>query len=264
MAEVFMGAPLATHCIAQERKPVSFESALIIHRYPYSETSVLLKLFVRERGMIPAIAKGARAPKSKVRGLCHPFVPLWIQLIGKGEVKTVKQIDMAEVLPPMQPDILLSALYLNELLMALLPPEEPMPALFDLYFSTLKRLSCGSLNQVLREFEWHLLGECGYAMSLDVDQSGALISAEKTYELMPGQMPILSQRHSGQYVYQGSDLLSISEGDFQQASCAKQAKRLLRQWLDFYTHGKLIKSRGLLRGCYDKSSKEDRSTRSEC
>lgn len=233
---------------------MELNSAFILHRYPYSETSLLLKLFTREQGLIPVIAKGARAPKSKIRGYCQPFISLLVETFGRGEVKSLKQMDMAKVLPTLTGSDLLSAFYLNELLLALLPQHEPMPELFDRYTDALLQLANGSIAQTCREFEWHLLAICGYEISLEADQADDLISPHAQYELMPGQLPVLTKQFRGNHVYSGSDLLAIAQGSFHEGEAAKAAKRLMQQWLDFYTHGKLSKRRQLLRGCYVQES----------
>ena len=47
--------------------------AIILHRIPYSESSLILKAFTRESGLISLIAKGANKPKSKFQGLLDFF-----------------------------------------------------------------------------------------------------------------------------------------------------------------------------------------------
>jgi DNA repair protein RecO (recombination protein O) len=64
-------------------------------------------------------------------------------------------------------DALFSGLYLNELLMRLLPAEDPHPAVFDHYAATLLALAEGRpLEPLLRSFEWRLLDDLGYGFSL--------------------------------------------------------------------------------------------------
>lgn len=228
-----------------------FEKALILHRYKYSETSLLLKLFTREQGVVPVIAKGARSAKSRIRGLCEPFVPILVEMSGRGEVKSLRKIELDYSLKPFGEKGLLSALYLNELLIALLPTEEPVPWFFDRYAATLKRLSEGELSQALREFEWHLLAECGYELSIVKDHEESALEALGFYQVMPGQLPVKTNQDQGDHIYRGAALLSIAAGELSNPEVRQVAKRLLRQWLDFYSHGKLIKSRRLLRSYYE-------------
>ena len=58
--------------------------------------------------------------------------------------------------------------YLNELLLRLLPREDPHEALFDDYGEALGQLSRGNPQaSVLRSFEKRLLAELGYAPLLE-------------------------------------------------------------------------------------------------
>src|SRR5690625_7108362 len=59
---------------------------------------------------------------------------------------------------------MLSAWYLNELLLMLLPKEDPYPQLFATYEETLGALCQApeSVAPILRRFEWILLQETGY------------------------------------------------------------------------------------------------------
>ncbi len=46
---------------------------IILKRTPYSETSLILKVYTRESGLITLMAKGAKRPKSKFHGLLDFF-----------------------------------------------------------------------------------------------------------------------------------------------------------------------------------------------
>lgn len=46
---------------------------LILKKTPYSDTSLILKVFTRESGLVTLIAKGAKRPKSKFAGLLDFF-----------------------------------------------------------------------------------------------------------------------------------------------------------------------------------------------
>jgi len=46
---------------------------LILRKIPFSETSLILKVYTRESGLVSLMAKGAKRPKSKFRGLLDFF-----------------------------------------------------------------------------------------------------------------------------------------------------------------------------------------------
>ncbi|MFA5824626.1 MAG: recombination protein O N-terminal domain-containing protein, partial [Gallionellaceae bacterium] len=45
------------------------ELAFVLHSYPFRETSLVLEVFSRQHGRVPLVARGARRPKSALRGL---------------------------------------------------------------------------------------------------------------------------------------------------------------------------------------------------
>ena len=65
----------------------------------------------------------------------------------------------------MNEKVLMSAFYINELLVRLLPRGEPEPALFTIYYDTLKKLAVEKDYLVpLRYFERDFLKVLGYAL----------------------------------------------------------------------------------------------------
>jgi DNA repair protein RecO (recombination protein O) len=53
--------------------PAVKSPGLILKKIPFSDTSLILKVFTRESGLITLIAKGAKRPKSKYHGLLDFF-----------------------------------------------------------------------------------------------------------------------------------------------------------------------------------------------
>ncbi|MFN3884421.1 MAG: DNA repair protein RecO, partial [Rhodocyclaceae bacterium] len=51
-------------------------AAFLLHSYPFSETSLILEVFAREHGRLALLARGARRPRSSLRGILHAFQPL--------------------------------------------------------------------------------------------------------------------------------------------------------------------------------------------
>lgn len=226
------------------------QAAFVLHRYRQGETSVLLKAFVRDVGVIPLIARGARRPKSTWRALCQPFVPLMLVFAGRGAVKTVKQLESAAPGFVFNQKALACALYANELLLTLLPEREAQPTLFDAYVDCLSLLMKGELSLALRQFEHELLKHLGISPPLSKDEYSKPLVENINYCLHPGQLPVQSQQQD-QFSYPGHILKCIDRGDFSCKNVRQFAKRLHQQWLDFYSNNRVIKSRELLRGCYE-------------
>ncbi|HEY4697149.1 MAG TPA: recombination protein O N-terminal domain-containing protein, partial [Gallionella sp.] len=65
------------------------EPAFVLHSYPFRETSLILDVFSRQHGRLAIVARGARRPRSGLRGLLLNFQPLLLNWFGKGEVRTL-------------------------------------------------------------------------------------------------------------------------------------------------------------------------------
>src|SRR5690349_5432836 len=112
--------------MARASRPPSVQPAYMLHRYDWSETSLILDLFTREQGRIAVAAKGAKRPYSQLRSVLLPFQRLNVTL-GKtastedaAEVQTLRQAEWAGGSPMLSGAALFSGFYLNELLMKLL------------------------------------------------------------------------------------------------------------------------------------------------
>ena len=85
--------------------------------------------------------KGARRPRSELRGVLQAFQPLTLAWAGAGELKSLAKAEWRGGLPLPAGAALLCGFYLNELLMKLLPREDPHPALFAHYEDALRALT---------------------------------------------------------------------------------------------------------------------------
>jgi len=143
---------------------VQDSAAYVLHATSWRETSLIVQVFSREHGSVALVAKGAKRPYSTLRPVLQAFQPLLLSWSGAGEVKTLTRADSAGVhlLPG---PALMSAWYMNELLLRLLPREDAHPQLFDAYDQALRSLAAGGWAAgALRCFEWTLLQETGYGL----------------------------------------------------------------------------------------------------
>jgi DNA repair protein RecO (recombination protein O) len=152
-------------------KRTSDEPAFVLHRYDWSESSLILEVFTRHHGRIALVAKGAKRPSSNFRPVLLPLQPLHVAFGGEGEIRTLKSAEWigGHVMPT--GDALLSGYYLNELLLRLLARDDPHPRLFDAYAAAVAVLASQhgeALEPALRAFELLLLREIGVLPTLDV------------------------------------------------------------------------------------------------
>src|SRR3954464_6635955 len=134
--------------MATARRVVAPLEAFVLHRYDWSETSLILDLFTRNRGRIAVAAKGAKRPYSQLRSVLLPFQRI-AATVGKqaeeaqAEVLTLRGAEWAGVdaCPVLPAPRLFAGFYLNELLMKLLARGDAHPALFDAYAASLCALA---------------------------------------------------------------------------------------------------------------------------
>lgn len=152
-------------------KRISDEPAYVLHRYDWSESSLILEVFSRTYGRIALVARGAKKPSSNFRPILLPLQPLHIAFGGDAEIRMLRGAEWqgGHVMPT--GDALLSGYYLNELLMRLLARDDPHPVLFDAYAATVQLLAdqnADSLQLALRAFELRLLQGIGLLPALDM------------------------------------------------------------------------------------------------
>ncbi|MDK2350077.1 DNA repair protein RecO [Pseudomonas paraeruginosa] len=217
------------------------QATYVLHSRPYKETSALVDFFTAQ-GRLRAVLRGARG---KAGALARPFVPLEGEWRGRGELKTVARLESAGIPNLLSGQALFSGLYLNELLIRLLPAEDLQPEIFAHYAATLPLLAAGRpLEPLLRAFEWRLLEQLGYGFALDVDIHGRPIEPQALYQLLPeaGLEPV-TQLQPG--LFQGVELLSMADADWSAPGALAAAKRLMRQALAPHLGGRPLVSREL-------------------
>ncbi|WP_040262022.1 DNA repair protein RecO [Pseudomonas massiliensis] len=219
------------------------QPAYVLHARPYRETSALVD-FLTPGGRVRGVLRGARG---KAGSLARPFVPLAVEFRGKGELRSVSRLEATGNSPWLVGEALFSGLYLNELLVRLLPLEDPHPRLYEHYAQTLQALAQGrALEPLLRAFEWRLLDELGYAFALDRDSQGEPIAVDGLYRLSAdeGLERVFSFAPG---LFSGADLLAMAVADWEAAGALLAAKRLMRQALAAHLGSKPLMSRELFR-----------------
>lgn len=166
--------------------------AYVLHRYDWSETSLIVELFTRAQGRVVVAAKGAKRPTSQLRPVLLPFQPLHA-LLGKtpadehGEVHTLRSAEWAGGAPLLGAAAMFSGFYLNELLLKLLARQDPHAVLFDAYADTLAALATeDDEGAALRAFELVLLRELGWLPELNVATlTTTAVQSDAGYTLHP-------------------------------------------------------------------------------
>jgi DNA repair protein RecO (recombination protein O) len=170
-------------------KRIADEPAFVLHRYDWSESSLILEVFTRHYGRVALVAKGAKKPTSSFRPILLPLQPLHVAFGGDAEIRTLRSAEWqgGHVMPT--GDALLSGYYLNELLITLLARDDPHAALFDIYAQVVRVIASEHdevLQAALRTFELLLLREVGFLPQLDAQtMTLAPLYADVRYVLVP-------------------------------------------------------------------------------
>jgi len=221
---------------------VSLQPAFVLHTRLFRDTSLLLELITLEHGRIAAISRGARRPKSHLRGLLLPFTPLLVSWSGKNELMLLSKAEPNGLAHSLSGDALLSGFYLNELLVKLFHAHDPHPELYQIYQQTISSLQRGIIQPALRAFERRLLSELGYGLQLNQDVKGREIEPDRYYQFFPdrGFVPTTSSEYVTGFL--GKSLLAFHDSNLQTNTELQDAKRLMRNALQFLLAGRKLKS----------------------
>lgn len=225
------------------------QAAFVLHSYPYRETSLIVEVFSQHHGRVPLMARGARRPKSAVRGLLLSFQPLSMSWFGKGELRTLHSAEWQGGQPLLQGMALICGFYLNELLLKLLHRDDPHENLFLHYQETLQELARRTdYAAVLRRFELNLLKELGYALTLDHDaDSGEPIKAEEGYRFVIERGPVRQKNRQNGVELRGKTLLDMVADDYSDPATLQQSKALMRMLINHYLGDGILHTRQILK-----------------
>lgn len=219
----------------------------ILHHRAFRETSLLLDVFSEQYGRISLIVKGARQKKRSKMGLYQLYQPLLLAWVGRGELFTLTTAEAAGPRFILKAEAALCGLYLNELMVKLLPLNEAEPEIFTAYQNALTSLQqTNNTELVLRLFEKRLLTHLGYGLVLDREyENGQQIDEHKHYFYQPDAGLIRWYPGQQQAAISGRSLQHLaSELDFDVESLA-EIKQLMRSVIHFYLGGKPLHSRKL-------------------
>ena len=235
------------------KRRADHEPAYVLHTYPYKETSLIVEAFARRFGRVALLARGARRPRSAMRGVLLSFHALRLSWSASAELGTLIAAEWSCALQPLAGRALMCGFYLNELLLRLLPRDDPHESLFDTYGETLQRLSLqNDLAGVLRSFEKRLLAELGYAPLLDRDAASRPIDPERHYVYEPDRGPLPAERaREGELLVSGRTLLDVANDDYGRAETRDEARSLMRALIGQRLHGQVLHTRTVLRELTD-------------
>ncbi|MGE5625782.1 MAG: DNA repair protein RecO [Bacillota bacterium] len=228
---------------------VTLTPAFLLHHHAWRETSRMLEVWSREYGRIGLVARGVRRPRSPYRSLLQPFTPLVISWSQRSELGSFTGAEAGGWPAALTGRPLMAGFYMNELLLRLLPRQDPHPELYDRYAATLRALDQPRPASALRVFEKNLLEALGYGLNLThAVPDGKPVEAGKQYiyDLESGPRAVMGHRSSG-LVLPGRVLLALHAEALDDAEDLRAVKRLLRAALERHLDGRRLKSAVVMR-----------------
>ena len=234
---------------------VDFSPAFILHQRVFRESSFLLDIFSRDHGRISLIAKGVRKQKRSQAGLLQIYQPLLLSWQGRSDLQTLTAVEPNGPAYLLRAESALCGLYINELMMKLLPLGESESNLYIDYQKALFGLQESLQNEItLRLFEKQLLSHLGYGLVLDQDvETGEPIDDGKDYYYVADEGLYCWQTGQQRNRISGRSLQHlVTEQDFDEKSL-NEIKQLMRMVIHFYLGDKPLRSRELFSQLHDAS-----------
>ena len=228
---------------------VALTPAYVLHQYAWRETSRVVEVWSREHGRVGLVARGVRRPRSPFRSLLQPFAPLLMSWTQRSDLGNLTGLEASGAPFALQGRSLMAGFYLNELLLRLLPRQDPHPGLYGHYVSALQALAAQPVAVALRVFEKHLLSAMGYGLILTHTVSGDIPvepGARYRYDMDSGPLPVSDRPASGLLI-SGRALLALHHEALDDADDLKAVKRLLRAALEHHLDGRGLKTSGVMR-----------------
>lgn len=227
---------------------VNLEPVFVLHSRAYRNSSLILELFSMRYGRVAGVARSARGPRSRYQGNLQLFSPLLVSWSGRGELKTIGNVELNGLAYQLEGTSLLCGFYLNELMMRLMKHEDPFPKVYEYYQTALNALEQNEgVEPQLRYFEKHLLNELGYGIPLSYDVlTGSQINQQGYYRYLPERGFASCDPSDDAAVFPGYLLTALASETLQDQADLKRIKQLMRFVLSRHLGERPIFSRELL------------------
>jgi len=235
--------------VSRSTHRVQLARAYVLHQRPFRDTSLIVEVFAREHGRMTVFARAARGPRTRF-ALLQPFRALLLSWSGRGEAPQLTGAENADGPPALPAARLMSAFYLNELLLKLLTRHDPYPELFDQYEATLAQLrQQPGAEAALRQFEARLLEFIGYGLNLAAEaDTGYPVRDDAYYHFQPGVHGVVIAEPGSSGAIGGGVLQRLALGcGFESDTELRQARSLMRAALDHCLEGRELNTRAVAR-----------------
>jgi DNA repair protein RecO len=211
------------------------DTGFILRKISYSESSLILKAYTREHGVVSFMAKGAKRQNSRLHGLLEPVVHLQFLFPGhsRGEMRILSDVALLRDHPGVRDDIVKQALAqaCGEVLLKYMPDEARAPDFHDELLKVMGRLEAAPpLRRALEVvFAGYLLDFCrlsGFQPQFRFCvRCDARVFNPGAAGLVTGQTIVFS-------IDQGGPVCNRCHKDSDEAGGALRLKESILRWLD--------------------------------
>ena len=218
--------------------------AYVIQVRPWRETSLLYKVIAHHHGRVSLIHRGAR--NSRRDGPLPTLTPVRVSWGGRGSLYTLRRSEVGGPMAVRDPRRQVYAMYVNEIVSYLLPDDRYSDEIYPLYHEALARLDDASDPELaLRGIEMDLLQLAGHPLQLDHTEQGK-VEPNRRYRYHPGTGPMDLPEGEMAGGISGRTLLALQGREKMDERTRREARRLMRQVLDYYIAPHVIRSRGIM------------------
>ena len=230
---------------------VQLQQAYCMHTRRYRESSRIMELLTPEHGLVSCLGYNSKKKNTATDLL---FTPLLVSWSGRGELFTLTHCEAVTNKEVTSPAICIMGMYLNELILKLVPKSSPSKELFELYQNVLRLLvDDQSQEKVLRLFEIELLELVGHGLSLDKEMDHETpIQKDSIYRydvgIGPAKVPHknVTWENSAWNVVKGATLIALQSPLNMDALHLSEAKRLMRGVISWHLDSRPLHSREIL------------------
>ena len=218
--------------------------AYVIQVRPWREASLLYKVIAHPHGRVSLIHRGAR--NSRRDRPLPTLTPVRVSWGGRGSLYTLRHAEVGGPMAVRDPQRQVYALYVNEIVSYLLPDDRYSDEIYPLYHEALTLLDGAPDPEfVLRGIEMDLLQLAGHPLQLDHTEQGK-VEPGRHYRYRPGAGPVALPEGEESDGVSGRTLLALQEREEMDERTRREARRLMRQVLDYYIAPHVVRSRGIM------------------
>lgn len=218
--------------------------AYVIQVRAWRETSLMYKVIADHHGRVSLIHRGARGSR-RDRPL-PTLTPVRVSWGGRGSLYTLRHAEVGGPAAVREPTRQVCGLYLNEVVSYLLPDDRYSDEIYPLYHDALARLDAAADPElVLRGIEMDLLQLAGHPLQLDRTDQGK-VEPGRRYRYRPELGPVALPEDEASDGISGQTLLALHHREEMEERTRREARRLMRQLLDYHVAPRTIRSRAIM------------------